>query len=96
MDDLTSTYECIEKLAKHKDSEGHKLMVELAKQRMSFFMAEFMDGDDVDLQQSRAEFRAWRGVVTLLEQSAFEYEGYIARILDEQERQAQGAKNGGF
>ena len=94
MDDLSKTNDCLAKLTKHKGSEGHKLMVELAKQRMSFFMAEFMDGDDVDLQQSRADFRAWKGVVTLLEQAAFEYESYIARILHEQELQAQQSQGG--
>ena len=94
MDELSKTHECIEKLAKHKDSPGHKLMVELAKQRMSFYMAQFMDGQEVDLQQARSDFRAWKDVVTLLEQSQFQYEGYIATILEEQNRQALMAQRG--
>jgi len=93
-EELININDALGVLQEYKGSKGHKAMVEIAHQKMSYYMAEFMDGKDVDLVQNRANFKAWKELVNCVDERIFEYEGYIGRVLEEQNRQAQMAQRG--
>lgn len=77
-------------LEDYKDTDGHKAIVEVAYQNMNSYLMVYMQGgDDIDLQQNRADFRAWSQVVTSLDRSISSYKNELQMIVDGTERAMQ-------
>lgn len=90
MDEMANLSDALKILSDHKDSAGHKAFVEIAYQNLNAHLMEFMFGkDDVDLQQLRANFKAWADMIQAVDKRVMDYTIQIKQVLEGTERQMQ-------
>jgi len=67
---------------------------------MNAHLAKFMYGEDIDLIQTRADFRAWMEIVASVDKRIVSYEMQLKQVLEGTEQQMQamqrGSQNGRF
>lgn len=85
----------VDALYAFKNSPGHSVLVEYANKQMAGFLSEFIHGeDDVDLNQLRANFRAWYNLVGSIDENINSYEVWLKGTLEKMNRQIELQQRG--
>ena len=86
-----------ERLRQFQGSVGYKDLVEATRDQEANLMRMFLSDDpDVDLQQLRADFRAWHKLVQLVDEPIQQYDFWLEQTLKQMRVQEDNSHKGAY
>ena len=87
-----------ERLRHFKTTEGYKELIKIVKEQEAALMSAFLNDGEVDINELRAEFRAWHSIVQVIDEPITSYDNWLIETMKQkdiqEQRFMQGVNNG--